>query len=116
MVNSTDQARQPPTVLVVICTVPDAELGVKIAESLLQHRLAACVHRLPPGVSTYRWQGRVETGEESTLIIKTESSRFAELAAEIRRLHPYDVPEILALRVTDALPAYLQWVAGETGG
>jgi periplasmic divalent cation tolerance protein len=100
--------------LLVIATVPDENLAVKITESLLQQRLAACVHALPMGTSRYRWQGRIETSPEITLLIKSTADRYAELAAEIKCLHPYDVPEIIALPINIGLPAYLNWIKNET--
>ena len=100
--------------LVVITTVPDENLAVKITESLLQQRLAACVHALPVGRSTYRWLGAIENSAEITLVIKSTTARYAELEADIRRLHPYDVPEILALPVAIGFPAYLKWLSNET--
>ena len=100
--------------LVVITTVPDENLAVKLTESLLQQRLAACVHRLPAGQSTYWWQGKLESAAEITLLIKTTQLRYAELETAIRRLHSYDVPEIVALPVSDGLPAYLNWIRDET--
>ena len=100
--------------LVVITTVPDENLAVKLTESLLQQRLAACVHRLPAGQSTYWWQGKLESAAEITLLIKTTQLRYAELETAIRRLHSYDIPEIVALPVPDGLPAYLNWIRDET--
>ena len=101
--------------LIVITTVPDENLAVKITESLLQQRLAACVHALPIGVSRYRWQGRIETSAEITLVIKTTAGRYQKLEADIQRLHPYQVPEILALPVGFGLPAYVAWIMNEAG-
>lgn len=100
--------------LIVITTVPDENLAVKITESLLQQRLAACVHALPAGRSTYRWQGTVENSAEITLVIKSTLARYPELEADIRRLHPYEVPEILALPVEIGFAAYLKWISNET--
>ena len=100
--------------LIVITTVPDENLAVKISESLLQQRLAACVHALPIGWSRYRWQGRVEVTAEITLLIKSTNRCYPELEAEIRRLHPFEVPEIVALPVDIGLPAYLNWILDET--
>ena len=101
-------------VLLVITTVPDENLAVKITESLLQQKLAACVHALPIGWSRYLWQGRIETSAEITLLIKSTANRYPELEADIRRLHSYDVPEIVALPVSIGLPAYLNWIMNET--
>ena len=100
--------------LIVITTVPDEKLAVKISESLLQQRLAACVHALPTGWSRYRWQGKIETTAEITLLIKTTVTQYPELEDDIVRLHPYEVPEIMALPVADGLPAYLNWILHET--
>ena len=100
--------------LVVITTVPDDNVAVKITESLLQQRLAACVHAFPAGRSTYRWEGAVENAAEITLIIKSTKARYAELEADIRRLHPYTVPEILALPVEIGVPEYMKWISDET--
>ncbi|MEP7154819.1 MAG: divalent-cation tolerance protein CutA [Betaproteobacteria bacterium] len=100
--------------LIVITTVPDEILAVKITESLLQQSFAACVHVLPAGRSHYRWQGKIEQAAEITLVIKTSRERYRQLEDEIKRLHPYEVPEILALTVETGLPAYLEWIANET--
>ena len=100
--------------LIVITTVPDENLAVKITESLLQQRLAACVHTLPIGWSRYRWEGHIESSREITLLIKSTASRYPEVEADIKRLHPYDVPEILALPVSVGLPAYLNWIMNES--
>ena len=99
--------------LLVITTVPDENLAVKISESLLQQRLAACVHALPMGTSRYRWQGRIESSAEMTLLIKSTAGCYLELEADIKRLHPYDVPEIIALPVDTGLPAYMNWIKNE---
>lgn len=100
--------------LVVITTVPDENLAVKVTESLLQQGLAACVHALPTGWSRYRWQGKIEQSLEITLLIKTSRHCYRELETEILRLHPYDVPEILAFPADTGLPAYLDWIKNET--
>ena len=100
--------------LIVITTVPDENLAVKITESLLQQQLAACVHALPLGRSTYRWKGAIESSTEIMLVIKSAAARYEELEADIRRLHPYEVPEILALPVEVGFPAYMKWILDET--
>lgn len=100
--------------LVVITTVPDENLAVKIAESLLQQRVAACVHALPLGWSRYRWQGQIESAAEVTLLIKTTAKRYSDVEAAIKRLHPNDVPEIVALPISGGLPDYLNWILNET--
>jgi periplasmic divalent cation tolerance protein len=100
--------------MVIITTVPDEILAVKITESLLQHRFAACVHVMPAGISRYRWQGKIETSTETMLIIKTAERRYGDVQAEITRIHPYDIPEIVALPIAGGLPDYLKWIDDET--
>jgi periplasmic divalent cation tolerance protein len=100
--------------LVVFATVPEHATGVKISEHLVDNALAACVHILPAGTSTYRWQGQRETAVEHTLLIKTVSARFQELQQAICRLHPYECPEIIAISVADGLPSYLDWISATT--
>ena len=100
--------------LIVIATVPDQNLGVKIAESLLQQRLAACVHLLPAGRSMYRWQGKCEDTAETTLLIKTTTARYADIEATIKRLHPFEVPEVFAFPASHILPSYFEWILRET--
>jgi len=103
------------SVLLVITNCPDQPVAECIAQSLVESRLAACVNILAPCRSVYRWQGAVESTSEIPLLIKTRTECYAALEAAIRRLHPYEVPEIVALPVEHGLPAYLAWVAGETG-
>lgn len=100
--------------IIVITTVPDEILAVKISESLLQQRFAACVHMLPPGVSRYRWHGKINTSTEITLLIKSTTDRYAELEGDIRRLHSYETPEILAFPASAGFPDYLKWIFDET--
>ena len=100
--------------LLVLCNAPDAACAEKIAETLLERRLAACVNILPACQSVYRWQGKVERAEEVPLLIKTSEAAYAALEAAIRRVHPYEVPEIVALPIVRGLPAYLAWVEAET--
>ena len=101
--------------LLVITNLPDRASAEALATSLVERRLAACVNILAPCRSVYRWQGAVEQADEVPLLIKTGAARYAELEAAIRAAHPYEVPEIIALPIAQGLPAYLAWVAGETG-
>jgi periplasmic divalent cation tolerance protein len=101
-------------ILLVMTTVPDGAVAATIARTLVERRLAACVSVQSPCVSTYRWQGVVEQSQEIPLLIKTTVERYPALEAALRDLHPYDVPEIIALDVTQGLPAYLKWVVSET--
>ena len=98
----------------VLCTAPDKETAQKIARTLVEQNLAACVNLLPPCESVYRWEGRLETATEIPMIIKTTAAAVARLSDVIVALHPYDVPEILAVPAVDGLPAYLDWVRTNT--
>lgn len=100
-----------PTALVVLCTVPSAEVGTTLGKALVERRLAACVNLLGPIRSFYRWEGAVHDDPEHQLVIKTTRDRFDDLRDAIGELHPYDVPEILALPVVAGSPSYLEWLS-----
>lgn len=102
-------------ILVLFASFPDRPSAQAFARALLEARLAACVNLLAPCTSMYRWKGRVETAEEIPLLIKSRESLYAAVERELRRLHPYEVPELLALPVAAGLPAYVQWIETETG-
>lgn len=93
---------------------PDKALAEKIAHGLLEKRLVACVHVFPAGVSIYRWEGEVHQGEEWTMMMKTRRKRVKGVIKEIKKMHTYDVPEILVSPVTGGLKDYLSWVDEET--
>ena len=97
-------------VLVVLTTWPDAERARAAARTLVEEKLAACANLIPGVESIYRWQGAVETNAEVMVVLKTTIGRYPMLENRIRALHSYEVPEIVALRVADGLPAYLRWV------
>lgn len=105
---------RPVATLLVLTNLPDRPSAEALASELVAARLAACVNVLAPCQSTYRWRGALETTSEVPLLIKTCSERYAALEAAIRKRHPYELPEIIALPVTAGLPAYLAWVATET--
>ena len=98
----------------VFCTCPDTPIAQSLAHHLVERKLAACVNLLPPMQSVYRWQGRVEQAEEVQLLVKTCADRLDALTAAITHLHPYEVPEILALTPSAGLPAYLDWIRAQT--
>ncbi|HLO62062.1 MAG TPA: divalent-cation tolerance protein CutA [Azonexus sp.] len=99
--------------LLVITNCPDEETANAIALALVEDKLAACVNILPRVQSVYRWQGSVESATEIPLLIKATANNYAALEAKIQALHPYDVPEIIAVPIARGLPAYLTWVAAE---
>ena len=105
---------QPTDVLLVLTHLPDRAAAQKLASAAIEERAAACVNILGACTSVYRWQGAVETAEEIPLLIKTTAARYAVLEGVIRRLHPYELPEIIAVPLTRGLPAYLQWVEDAT--
>ena len=90
------------------------EEAERIARELVEARLAACVQIVGPITSTYRWQGRIETGEEWQCWAKTRGELFARVEEAIRRIHPYEVPEILAVPVVAGSASYLAWLDAET--
>lgn len=101
-------------IVVVVVTVPSEDIGELLAGTLIVDRLAACVKSMGPVRSTYCWEGSVERSEEWRLEVVTVAGRLQALSARVRELHPYDVPEIIALAVLDGDPAYLAWVRSET--
>jgi periplasmic divalent cation tolerance protein len=100
--------------LLVITNLPERAAAEKLADALVAKRLAACVNILAPCRSVYRWQGAVQHDEEHPVLIKTTREAYAALEAQIRALHPYELPEIVAVPIERGLPAYLDWVAAET--
>jgi periplasmic divalent cation tolerance protein len=106
----------PAAAILVLTSLPDIEAARRMARELVEARLAACVQIGAPVESLYHWQGRVETASEIPLAIKTRTEAFSALAAAIRARHPYELPEIVAVDFTDALPDYLRWIDEETRG
>ena len=96
--------------LVVLCTCPDEGTGQRVARSLVEEGLAACVNAIPNIVSTYRWEDRVQDDREVLLLIKSSSSVYGRLEARIRELHPYELPEVVAVPVVRGSAAYLDWL------
>lgn len=100
--------------LLVVTNMPDRASAERLAQSLVEGRLAACVNILAPCRSVYIWKGKFETAEEHPMLIKTTRDRYASLEAAIRAGHPYELPEIIAVPVAAGFTAYLDWVAAET--
>lgn len=101
--------------LLVLTNLPDRAAAESLADALITEQLAACVNILAPCRSVYRWQGSVQHDEEHPLLIKTTEERYAALEQAIRTRHPYELPEIVAVRIERGLAAYLEWLAAETG-
>lgn len=100
-------------VIAVLTNLPDSESAFNLARHLVRRRVAACVNVLSPATSFYRWEGREEQAAEIPVLIKSTRERYAELEREIRALHPYDLPEIIAFPVELGLENYLGWVEDE---
>lgn len=101
-------------VLVCLCACPDPDSARTLGRALVEEHLAACVQVLPGIESIYRWNGAVETAVEILLVVKTTRARFGALQARLVALHPYELPELVALPAVAGLPAYLHWVADST--
>jgi len=101
--------------LLVLTNLPDRAAAESLADALITEQLAACVNILAPCRSVYRWQGSVQHDEEHPMLIKTTEERYAALEQAIRTRHPYELPEIVAVRIERGLAAYLDWLAAETG-
>jgi periplasmic divalent cation tolerance protein len=106
----------PSDVLIAFSTVPDAESAARIARTLVDEGLAACVQRLPGLTSSYRWQGSVHEDPEVLLLIKTTRARLPTLQSRLVELHPYELPELIAVEAAAGSAAYLDWVRAECEG
>ncbi|MFC3716615.1 divalent-cation tolerance protein CutA [Luteimonas soli] len=102
-----------PQVVLAFCTCPDAATASRIADALVGERLAACVSVLPGVQSVYRWQGGIERADEVQLLAKTTATRMPALAERIVALHPYELPEVVAVEAAAGLPAYLEWISAQ---
>jgi len=102
--------------IVVYVTAGSTAEGDRLARALVNERLAACVSRIAPVQSVYRWEGKLEQSEEQLLIIKTQRRLFAALEKRVRELHSYSAPEIVALPIIDGSQDYLRWMGDQTTG
>jgi periplasmic divalent cation tolerance protein len=101
-------------IILVLTNLPDVASAEKLAHYLINERAAACVNQLAPCTSTYRWQNKIETATEVPLLIKTTQGAYPRLEKLIREVHPYELPEIIAVLVTTGLSSYLDWISEET--
>lgn len=102
-------------ILLTLCTCPDQASATAVATALVEERVAACVNRIGPVRSVYRWEGEVRRDDEVLLLIKTPADQFDRLEAVIRRVHPHQVPEIIGVPIAAGSVAYLDWVRQVTG-
>ena len=100
-------------VQVVLVTAPDAEVGARLARAVVEERLAACGNLVPGVRSIYRWAGAVQEDDEVLLVIKTREDRMAALSRRVHELHPYELPELLAVSVLGGSERYLEWLREE---
>jgi periplasmic divalent cation tolerance protein len=97
---------------IVLCTFPDAASARQIGTALVEKQLAACVNLIPAVESVYRWQGRLETAAEVLAVIKTSAAAFPDLKRELAKLHPYEIPEIIAIEPAAVTENYASWLLG----
>jgi periplasmic divalent cation tolerance protein len=107
-------ASAPPELLLVVGTAPDEATARRIAHELVAERLVACVNLVPGLRSIYWWDGEIRDDGEVLMLMKTPRARLALLMERLPTVHPYDVPELLALPIVAGLPQYCDWVARET--
>ncbi|MGD2119820.1 MAG: divalent-cation tolerance protein CutA [Chromatiales bacterium] len=96
--------------IIIYCTCPDIATAEKISRQLVEAKLAACVNMLPGVTSIYAWQGKIEQSAEVLLLIKSVQERFVQISALIEDIHPYELPELIAVSIMDGLPGYLDWI------
>jgi len=98
------------SVVIIYCTVPDADTAKAIARTLVEGRLAAGVNIIPGLHSIYHWQGGIETADEQLLLIETTADNYSSVESRLITLHPYELPKIVAVPIEQGLPPYLDWV------
>ena len=102
-------------ILLALSTFPDRETAQRISTQLVTEKFAACANILPAIESIYRWKENVETGNETLVFFKVSEDRQSAFQERLRSLHPYEVPEIIFLPVSNGLPEYLRWVSDNCG-
>ena len=106
---------KPNSYQIVLSTCPDATIAGAIATGLVERQLAACVNIVPGVQSVYRWQGQVQQDQEHLLLIKSVPEKFEEIKNYLVSVHPYELPEILAVPISDGLDSYLHWLTQSIG-
>ena len=102
-------------IIVIYCTVPDKKVARNITKILMKHKLAACVSMVDRVNSVFSWDGEICEEKEVLMMIKTRRANYAKIKLVIEDLHPYEVPEVIALPVVDCSEDYLKWLIKETG-
>ena len=99
-----------PTISIVYSAIPDYDTAHTIAKALVQSKMAACVQIMPPMTSLYLWEGNLQSSQEVLLVAKCPKEMYPKVESEIKKLHPYTLPEIIRVDVADGLTGYLEWV------
>jgi len=94
----------------ILCTCPNQKSAEALAGHLISEKLAACVNIIAGMTSIYEWQGKIETSQEHLLLIKSHTNKYDTIEATIKTIHPYELPEIIAVPIERGLPEYLQWI------
>ena len=102
-------------ILLALSTFPDVETARRVANALVTGKFAACANILPGVESIYRWKEKIETGNETLVLFKVSEDRCKGFQEKLRSLHPYEVPEIICLKIDNGSPEYLRWVAESCG-
>ena len=100
----------PDQILLAISTFPDAETASRIAQTLVEEKFAACANIIPAIQSIYRWKEKIETAGEVIVFFKTTRDRQSTFEEKMRSLHPYEVPELIFIKIDSGSPDYLHWV------
>jgi len=96
--------------VVILTTTPSRDVSLKIARELVERKLVACVNIIPEVYSVYTWKGKVEEAQEELLIMKTKRELIKEVIKLVKELHPYEVPEIISLNISEGYEEYLKWI------
>ena|SRR6266513_1563639 len=102
-------------VLLALSTFPDAKTARRISNEVVTEKLAACANILPNIESIYRWKAKIETANETLVLFKMSENRYEQFQNKLRSLHPYEVPEIICVKIDNGLPEYLSWVTQSCG-
>jgi periplasmic divalent cation tolerance protein len=105
----------PEQILLALSTFPDTETARRISNQMVTEKLAACANILPKIESIYRWKEKIETGNETMVFFKVSENRYEQFQNKVRLLHPYEVPEIICVKIDNGLPEYLSWIADNCG-
>jgi periplasmic divalent cation tolerance protein len=113
----TERRRPVRSAALQICVaVPDARLAARISKALLEQRLCACAQTCGPMTSRYTWKGKITAGREWLLVLKTQRHLYRAVERQVRRMHPYEIPEIIATPISHGFAAYVDWIAASTHG